>query len=139
MLSGSIISETFRGKNDLQRQWMLRAAVEAELGDAANELVGILLAYTPEEWDIDVGAFSNGRRSRAGNADLRNREPAQELSRSRLPCGPRRQHLRRSLNPARGERILPSRNLRPAAPNKRPNALATTDPAPAGRNAASPR
>jgi len=66
MISGSVISPTFRGKGDHQRQRMLRDAVEAELGDEANELVGTLLAYTPEEWDIDLVAFSSGRRSRAG-------------------------------------------------------------------------
>ena len=66
MVSGSIISETFRGKDDLQRQRMLRRAVEAELGEDANRLVGTLLAYTPEEWDIDLVAFSKGRRAKAG-------------------------------------------------------------------------
>ena len=66
MVSGSVISETFRGKGDHQRQRMLRDAVEAELGDAANELVGTLLAYTPEEWDVDLVGMSNGRRAKAG-------------------------------------------------------------------------
>jgi acid stress-induced BolA-like protein IbaG/YrbA len=56
MVSGSIISETFRGKTDHRRQRMLREAVEAELGyDLPNELVGTLLAYTPLEWNMDLG------------------------------------------------------------------------------------
>ena len=66
MVSGSVISETFRGKGDHERQRMRRDVVEAELGEDANRLVGTLLAYTPDEWDIDLVAFSNGHRASNG-------------------------------------------------------------------------
>jgi hypothetical protein len=67
MVSGYVISESFRGKNDLQRVRLLRDAVDAELGADSNRLVGTLLALTPLEWDGDpFTATSNGRRSKAG-------------------------------------------------------------------------
>src|SRR3954451_13254692 len=65
-LVGSVISKTFRGKGDLRRQQMIWDALEAELGAEANRRVGTLLAYTPQEWDIDLDFSSNGRRAKAG-------------------------------------------------------------------------
>lgn len=53
-VSGSIISASFRGKSDIARQTMLWDALEAELGAGAAQTVGTLLAYTPEEWDLDL-------------------------------------------------------------------------------------
>ncbi len=64
-VSGSVISETFRGQGDLQRQKTIRKAFDKALGEDSFSAVGTLLAYTPEEWDIDLVAFSNGRRAEA--------------------------------------------------------------------------
>lgn len=55
MLCGSVISESFSRKGDLQRVRMIRGALAAELGPEGERAVGTLLAYTPEEWDIDLG------------------------------------------------------------------------------------
>lgn len=52
--SGSIISETFQGKSAKQRQTMVWDALEAEFGADAPADVGILLLYTPDEWNIDL-------------------------------------------------------------------------------------
>ena len=52
--AGSIISESFRGKDDRQRQRMLWAALDAELGAESVHKVGTLLAYTPDEWNVDL-------------------------------------------------------------------------------------
>ena len=50
---GSIISRSFKGKGDYKRQELIRRALEAELGTEASQRVGMLLAYTPDEWYID--------------------------------------------------------------------------------------
>ena len=50
-LVGDVISTTFRGKRDHRRQEMIWDALEAEFGPEAVKLVGMLLAYTPGEWD----------------------------------------------------------------------------------------
>jgi acid stress-induced BolA-like protein IbaG/YrbA len=55
-LAGSIISDTFRGKSDRVRQKMIWDALDAELGPASVREVGTLLAYTPQEWNIDLPA-----------------------------------------------------------------------------------
>jgi acid stress-induced BolA-like protein IbaG/YrbA len=55
-LAGSIISETFRGISDSARQNMIWDALDAELGPESVKEVGTLLAYTPEEWNIDLPA-----------------------------------------------------------------------------------
>jgi acid stress-induced BolA-like protein IbaG/YrbA len=55
-LAGSIISDTFRGKSDRARQKMIWDALDAELGPESVKKVGTLLAYTPEEWNIDLPA-----------------------------------------------------------------------------------
>jgi acid stress-induced BolA-like protein IbaG/YrbA len=53
-LAGSIISNTFRGKTDRRRQKMIWDALDAEMGPASVKEVGTLLAYTPEEWNVDL-------------------------------------------------------------------------------------
>jgi acid stress-induced BolA-like protein IbaG/YrbA len=55
-LAGSIISETFRGKSDRLRQKMIWGALDTELGAASVREVGTLLAYTPEEWNMNLPA-----------------------------------------------------------------------------------
>ena len=49
---GSIISEKFKGKRDLARQEMIWDALEKALGAEAVLRVGMLLAYTPDEWEM---------------------------------------------------------------------------------------
>jgi len=52
-INGSIVSESFKGRGDLNRQLALWGALEAELGEKAAKMVGMLIAYTPAEWDLD--------------------------------------------------------------------------------------
>jgi acid stress-induced BolA-like protein IbaG/YrbA len=52
-INGSVISESFRGKGDLQRQLAIWGALEAELGEEAIDTVGMIIAYTPKEWELD--------------------------------------------------------------------------------------
>ena len=56
-LCGSVISASFREQGDFQRQKMMWDALEKELGGQAVQQVGVLLAYTPEEWDVDLEGF----------------------------------------------------------------------------------
>jgi acid stress-induced BolA-like protein IbaG/YrbA len=52
-VSGSIISPSFRGMRDSERQRRIWDALHAEYGAQSVELVGALLAFTPDEWDLD--------------------------------------------------------------------------------------
>ena len=52
-VSGSIISPSFRGIRDSARQRLLWDALRAEYGSESVRRVGALLAFTPDEWDID--------------------------------------------------------------------------------------
>ena len=61
-LFGSIISPTFKGKRDHKRQEMIWDALEAELGPKAAAMVGMLLAYTPEEWHFGEEPRATPRR-----------------------------------------------------------------------------
>jgi hypothetical protein len=53
-LGGSVISRTFKGKGDSDRMDMIWDALEDEFGLDAVRKVGTLLAYTDDEWDIDL-------------------------------------------------------------------------------------
>ncbi len=53
-LSGSIVSSTFKGKKDHERQHIIWDALEDEFGAESLHLVGTLLAYTPEEWGVNL-------------------------------------------------------------------------------------
>jgi acid stress-induced BolA-like protein IbaG/YrbA len=66
MISGSVISKSFQKKDDLERQQSIRKAVDSALGSDARRLVGTILAYTPDEWDIDLEGAPRGKRVRAG-------------------------------------------------------------------------
>ena len=55
-LAGSIVSNSFRRKTDSTRQKMIWDAIESEFGSDALAKVGTLLAYSDEEWDIDLPA-----------------------------------------------------------------------------------
>jgi len=52
--SGNIISATFTGLKDEKRQRMLWDALEAAFGPESVHIVGTLLAYTPEEWEVNL-------------------------------------------------------------------------------------
>ena len=45
---------------------MIRKALDKAVGGDSFPIVGTLLAYTPEEWDIDLTPMSNGRRAKTG-------------------------------------------------------------------------
>lgn len=52
-VSGSVISSTFRGLTDSVRQQLLWDALDAEYGAESVRRVGSLLAFTPDEWNIE--------------------------------------------------------------------------------------
>ena len=54
-ISGHVISPAFRGLEHRERQKRIWDALEAELNVDAVKLVGLLLAYTPEEWSLGAG------------------------------------------------------------------------------------
>ena len=54
-VSGSVISDTFMGRSNINRQQDIWAALEDELGSSATTLVGTLLAYTTAEWNVPLG------------------------------------------------------------------------------------
>ncbi|MGA2441737.1 MAG: hypothetical protein ABSH08_12330, partial [Tepidisphaeraceae bacterium] len=49
---GDIISPSFKRKTDHKRQELIWDALESELGAESLQLVGMLLAFTPEEWNL---------------------------------------------------------------------------------------
>ena len=59
--SGNIISSTFSGRKDLKRQQMIWDALDAEFGAESVHWVGTLLAYTPDEWDVNLEAVPTAR------------------------------------------------------------------------------
>ena len=62
-VSGSVISDSFRGVKSRDRQRRIWDALEREFGDDSRDLVGILLAYTRAEWNIPLeGDPSNGKK-----------------------------------------------------------------------------
>jgi acid stress-induced BolA-like protein IbaG/YrbA len=54
MVSGSVISESFRDKGDLERLNLIHGALSAALDSGSRRQVGMLLAYTPDEWDMPL-------------------------------------------------------------------------------------
>ena len=52
--SGSIVSETFEGWNDAERQKKIWSALDGEYGSDSVMLVGTLLAYTLAEWNVQL-------------------------------------------------------------------------------------
>jgi acid stress-induced BolA-like protein IbaG/YrbA len=66
-LVGDVISPTFKAKRDHERQKLIWDALDAELGAESVRLVGMLLAYTPAEWNLGANEKPEGRkRSKAG-------------------------------------------------------------------------
>jgi len=48
---GAVVSDSFKGMTNLQRQRRMWKAIHAALDDDAAGEVGLLLAYTDDEWD----------------------------------------------------------------------------------------
>jgi hypothetical protein len=53
-LSGSVISDTFKGIKDSERQTLIWDLLEKRLGEECMQQVGTLLAYTKAEWNVDL-------------------------------------------------------------------------------------
>lgn len=52
-VSGSIISTSFRGMTDSERQQRIWDALHSEYGPESVHRAGTFLAFTPDEWDLD--------------------------------------------------------------------------------------
>ena len=67
-INGHIISPTFKGKRDHKRQDMIWESLNAAFGSNALKRVGMLLAYTPDEWYADeiLVPAAKPRRRKAG-------------------------------------------------------------------------
>ena len=50
---GDIVSPSFRGMRSRQRLDMLRRVLREELTPEEQQQVGMIITYTPEEWNID--------------------------------------------------------------------------------------
>ncbi|HSW46817.1 MAG TPA: hypothetical protein VLM89_14750 [Phycisphaerae bacterium] len=53
-ISGSVISDSFSGLTDTDRQKRIWDALDREYGAQSTSLVGTLLAYTAAEWNVDL-------------------------------------------------------------------------------------
>ena len=51
-VSGSVISNSFRGLSDSERQRRIWDALQAEYGPESVRRAGTFLAFTPDEWDL---------------------------------------------------------------------------------------
>jgi hypothetical protein len=49
---GDIVSQTFWGKQDDWRQGKIWKALEAELGPTVHDSVGMILAFSRDEWNL---------------------------------------------------------------------------------------
>jgi acid stress-induced BolA-like protein IbaG/YrbA len=65
-LVGDVISPSFAGKRDRERQEMIWDALRAELGDDARKQVGMFLAFTPDEWNLDQNDKPAEKKRKAG-------------------------------------------------------------------------
>jgi hypothetical protein len=69
-VNGSIISRTFHRMVDRERLDMIWKALEAEWGAKAKGIVGMILAYSPLEWNaeesVPAPASNKVRIARAG-------------------------------------------------------------------------
>jgi acid stress-induced BolA-like protein IbaG/YrbA len=52
-VSGSVISPSFRGIADSERQRLIWDALDREYGAASVQRAGTFLAFTPDEWDLN--------------------------------------------------------------------------------------
>ena len=58
--SGRIISRVFKGMGDSDRQSAILDALERRFGPQGYRLIGMLLAFTPDEWDMKLEGHANG-------------------------------------------------------------------------------
>lgn len=65
-VSGSIISPSFRGMRDSERQQRIWEALHQQYGADSVQRVGTLLAFTPDEWDLDDDADAAGSETAGG-------------------------------------------------------------------------
>jgi len=73
---GDVVSPSFKGKRDHQRQQMLWDVLESELGPELSRQVGMLLAYTPDEWNIDGLTEVPARRKTTAGKPAARKQPA---------------------------------------------------------------
>ena|SRR5882672_2735023 len=68
LINGHIVSPTFKGMRDRQRQGLLWDALEFAFGRDAAKQVGMLIAYTPDEWYADeiLVPVAKPKRKKAG-------------------------------------------------------------------------
>ncbi len=65
-LSGSVVSDTFEGSDNVARQQSIWDALEQEFGPESQNIVGTLLAYTKAEWHVPLqGDRANGKRRKS--------------------------------------------------------------------------
>jgi len=57
-VSGSIVSDSFIGMDDMERQHRIWDALDQEFGPDSSNVVGTLLAYSKAEWDWDSDQVS---------------------------------------------------------------------------------
>jgi acid stress-induced BolA-like protein IbaG/YrbA len=65
-INGSVISPTFKRKDDMRRQDIIWDALEKTLGPDSVKLVGMILAYTPDEWYFDQDSIGVPRKRLVG-------------------------------------------------------------------------
>jgi acid stress-induced BolA-like protein IbaG/YrbA len=63
-LVGDIISPSFKGRGDEERQTLIWDALASEFGAESVRLVGILLAYTPDEWNLNDDGIPQARKGK---------------------------------------------------------------------------
>ena len=63
-ISGSVISDSFKGVSDKDRQRRIWKALAAEFGEESTNVAGTLLAYTDAEWDVDFEDVTEHNKSR---------------------------------------------------------------------------
>jgi len=63
---GNVVSPSFKGKRDHERQNLIWDALEGELGAESARLVGMLLAYSPDEWELDEPQTPTTKKKKAG-------------------------------------------------------------------------
>jgi acid stress-induced BolA-like protein IbaG/YrbA len=61
---GDVISLSFKGKPDHKRQELIWNALESEFGAESVRLVGMLLAFTPDEWNLSDDILSGIKKNR---------------------------------------------------------------------------
>ncbi|MGD0541788.1 MAG: hypothetical protein ABSB33_09750 [Tepidisphaeraceae bacterium] len=63
-LVGDIISPSFKRRGDEERQKLIWDALASEFGAESVRLVGMLLAYTPDEWNLNENGIPQPTRGK---------------------------------------------------------------------------